>query len=124
MALLRVAGGGRTAARMLAAPAAASCCGDCTIRAVVAAAGLTVEDLDLVVLHQANVRILDAAAEQLGIDRSKMFVNLDRYGNTSAGSIPLALDEAMQAGRIQPGDRVLVSGFGAGLTWGTVIIEW
>jgi 3-oxoacyl-[acyl-carrier-protein] synthase III len=97
---------------------------DDTIRAVVAAAGLTVEDLDLVVLHQANVRILDAAAEQLGIDRSKMFVNLDRYGNTSAGSIPLALDEAMQAGRIQPGDRVLVSGFGAGLTWGTVIIEW
>ena len=54
-------------------------------------------------LHQANVRILDAAAEQLGIDRSKMFVNLDRYGNTSAGSIPLALDEAMQAGRIRAG---------------------
>ncbi len=97
---------------------------DDTIRAVVAAAGITVDDLDLVVLHQANIRILDAAAEQLGIDRKKMFVNLDRYGNTSAGSIPLALDEAMQAGRIQPGDRVLVSGFGAGLTWGTVIIEW
>ena len=92
---------------------------DETIRAVVDAADLTIDDIDLVVLHQANIRILDAACEQLGIDRQKMFVNLDRYGNTSAGSIPLALDEAFAAGRIRPGDRVLVSGFGAGLTWGT-----
>ena len=63
-------------------------------------------------------------AQQLGIDRQKMFVNLDRYGNTSAGSIPLALDEAFAAGRIHPGDRVLISGFGAGLTWGTAILRW
>ncbi|HTU24352.1 MAG TPA: beta-ketoacyl-ACP synthase III [Pirellulales bacterium] len=97
---------------------------DETIRAVLDSAGLTIADLDLFVLHQANIRILDAAAEQLGIDRQKMFVNLDRYGNTSAGSIPLALDEAFVAGRIRPGDRVLVSGFGAGLTWGTVILRW
>ena len=97
---------------------------DETIRAVVDAADLTIDDLDLVVLHQANIRILDVACEQLGIDRQKMFVNLDRYGNTSAGSIPLALDEAFVAGRIHPGDRVLVSGFGAGLSWGTLIIKW
>jgi 3-oxoacyl-[acyl-carrier-protein] synthase III len=97
---------------------------DETVRAVVDAAGLTIHDLDLVVLHQANIRILDVAAEQLGIDPQKMFVNLDRYGNTSAGSIPLALDEAFAAGRIHPGDRVLVSGFGAGLTWGTAILRW
>ncbi|HEY1786113.1 MAG TPA: 3-oxoacyl-[acyl-carrier-protein] synthase III C-terminal domain-containing protein, partial [Pirellulales bacterium] len=88
------------------------------------AAGLSIDDLDLIVLHQANIRILDAAAEQLGIDRQKMFVNLDRYGNTSAGSIPLAMDEAFVAGRIRPGDRILVSGFGAGLTWGTAILRW
>jgi 3-oxoacyl-[acyl-carrier-protein] synthase-3 len=81
-------------------------------------------DLDLIVLHQANIRILDAAAESLGVDRQKMFVNLDRYGNCSAGSIPLALDEAFSQGRIRPGDRVLVSGFGAGLAWGTAIIRW
>ena len=97
---------------------------DDTIRAVVDAADLTIDDLDLVVLHQANIRIMDAAAEQLGIDRQKMFVNLDRYGNTSAGSIPLALDEAFVAGRIHPGDRVLLSGFGAGLAWGTAILRW
>ncbi len=97
---------------------------DETIRGVVDAADLTIADIDLVVLHQANIRILDAAAAQLGIDRQKMFVNLDRYGNTSAGSIPLALDEAFAAGRIRPGDRVLISGFGAGLTWGTAILRW
>jgi len=97
---------------------------DETIRAVIDSAGLSIDDLDLIVLHQANIRILDAAAEQLGMDRAKMFVNLDRYGNTSAGSIPLALDEAFAAGRIHPGDRVLVSGFGAGLTWGTAILRW
>jgi 3-oxoacyl-[acyl-carrier-protein] synthase-3 len=97
---------------------------DDTVRSVLATAGMTVDELDLVVLHQANIRILEAAAEQLGIDRQKMFVNLDRFGNTSAGSIPLALDEAAQAGRIRPGDRVLVSGFGAGLAWGTAILGW
>ncbi len=97
---------------------------DETIRGVTAHAGLTIDDLDLVVLHQANVRILDAAAQQLGIDPAKMFINLDRYGNTSAASVPLALDEAIDLGRLHRGDRVLISGFGAGLAWGTGILRW
>lgn len=87
-------------------------------------AGLTADDIDLVVFHQANTRILDAAGDALGFDRRKLFVNLDRYGNTSAGSIPLALDEARQAGLIKPGSRILLSGFGAGLAWGTGIWRW
>ena len=95
-----------------------------SIRAVLAAAELTPRDLKLVVLHQANRRILDAAAETLGISPETMVVNLDRYGNTSAGSIPLALDEALAAGRINRGDHLLLSGFGAGLSWGTAVIRW
>jgi 3-oxoacyl-[acyl-carrier-protein] synthase-3 len=95
-----------------------------TIRETLAAASLTARDLDLVVLHQANRRILDAAAESLGIPTEKVIVNLDRYGNTSAGSIPLVLDELSVAGRIKRGDRVLLSGFGAGLAWGTGIFQW
>jgi len=95
-----------------------------SIRAVVAAAGLTTDDLSLIVLHQANRRILDAAADALGIPREKLLVNLDRFGNTSAGSIPLALDEALAAGRLQRGDHILLSGFGAGLAWGTGVLRW
>ena len=95
-----------------------------SIRSVIAAAGLTTDDLSLVVLHQANRRILDAAADALGIAREKLLVNLDRYGNTSAGSIPLALDEALAAGRLRRGDHVLLSGFGAGLAWGTAVLRW
>jgi 3-oxoacyl-[acyl-carrier-protein] synthase-3 len=87
-------------------------------------AQLTMADIDLVVYHQANTRILDAAAQMLGIDREKMFVNLDRYGNTSAASIPLALDEAAKAGLIHRGSRILLSGYGAGLAWGTGILRW
>jgi 3-oxoacyl-[acyl-carrier-protein] synthase-3 len=95
-----------------------------SIRQVVAAAGLTTDDLSLVVLHQANRRILDAAADALGVAREKLLINLDRYGNTSAGSIPLALDEALAAGRLRRGDHVLLSGFGAGLAWGTAVLRW
>ena len=69
-------------------------------------------------------RILDAAAEHLGLDPAKLVVNLDRYGNTSAGTIPLALDEIYRSGRLQRGDRVLLSGFGAGLSWGTAVLRW
>jgi 3-oxoacyl-[acyl-carrier-protein] synthase-3 len=87
-------------------------------------AGLTAEDISLVVLHQANRRILDAAAEHLGIAPEKLVVNLDRFGNTSAASIPLALDEIDRAGRLRRGDKLLVSGFGAGLSWGTGILRW
>ncbi len=87
-------------------------------------AQLTPDEIDLVVLHQANVRIIDAAVDSLGIDREKVVVNLDRYGNTSAGSIPLALAEAHQQGRVHRGDRVLLCGFGAGLAWGSAIVQW
>ena len=81
-------------------------------------------EVDLVILHQANIRIIDSAVRDLGFDREKIVVNLDRYGNTSAGSIPLALDEAYQQGRIQRGDHILMCGFGAGLTWGTALVRW
>ncbi len=95
-----------------------------SVRDVLDHAKLSTDDIDLVVLHQANVRILDAAAEELGINRQKMFVNLEKYGNTSAGSIPLALDEAVQQGRIRRGNNVLMCGFGAGLVWGTILWRW
>lgn len=87
-------------------------------------AGLRIRDLDLVVFHQANIRIIDAALEDLGIPRDKVVVNLDRYGNTSAGSMPLALDEAYHQGRIRRGNHVLLSGFGGGLAWGAAVVKW
>ena len=95
-----------------------------TITSVLAGASLAPEDVDLVILHQANIRIIDAAIGKLGIDRDRVFVNLDRYGNTSGGSIPLALAEAHAAGRIKRGDNIVVSGFGAGLAWGTAVLRW
>jgi 3-oxoacyl-[acyl-carrier-protein] synthase-3 len=91
---------------------------------VVRYAEMTIEDLDLVVLHQANARIIDSAIQGLGIDRDKVFVNLDRYGNTTAASIPLALDEALAAGKLQRGDHILLNGFGAGLTWGAGVFRY
>lgn len=95
-----------------------------TILCVLEGAQLNFDDIDLVVLHQANARIIDSAIGKLGMDRDKVFVNLDRYGNTSAGSIPLALDEAHRQGRIRRGDHIIVSGFGAGLAWGTAVLRW
>lgn len=97
---------------------------DESITAVLKESQLTPGDINLVVLHQANVRIVYAATDVLGIDRKKVFLNLDRYGNTSAGSVPLALDEAYQQGRIHRGDNILLSGFGAGLAWGTAVLRW
>ena len=85
---------------------------------------LTPSDLDLVVFHQANMRIIDSAVSDLELDRNKVLVNLDRYGNTSAASIPLVLDEAHRQGRIRRGDHVLLCGFGAGLAWGTAVVRW
>ena len=93
-------------------------------RRVVEAAGLTVDQIDWWLLHQANVRILDAAVDSLGIDREKVVMHLDRYGNTSAGSVPIALDETLRAGQIERGQRLLMCGFGAGLTWGTIAWLW
>jgi 3-oxoacyl-[acyl-carrier-protein] synthase-3 len=95
-----------------------------SIHDVLAHASLEIDDIDLVVLHQANARIIDAAAESIGIDRDRIIVNLDRFGNTSAASIPICMTEAVEAGRLQPGHRVLLCGFGAGLAWGTAIQQW
>src|SRR5947207_5353906 len=95
-----------------------------TIQDVLAAAGLTTEDVSLYVAHQANIRIINAAIDVLHIPRSKVFNNLEKYGNTSAGSIPIALDEAAAEGRLKSGQLVLLSGFGAGLAWGTAVMRW
>jgi 3-oxoacyl-[acyl-carrier-protein] synthase III len=91
---------------------------------IAAAAKLELTDFDWWLLHQANVRILDAAVQSLGIERERVVMHLDRYGNTSAGSIPIALDETFRAGKIRRGHHLLLSGFGAGLTWGTMALRW
>ncbi len=95
-----------------------------TIELVLGKTGMSPNDVSLYVLHQANIRIINAAMDQLGIAPEKVFNNLQRYGNTSGGSIPIALDEAFQAGRIRRGDTILLSGFGAGLTWGTGLLRF
>lgn len=87
-------------------------------------ANLKLDDIDLVIPHQANRRILESAAKKLGLPLEKFVINLDRYGNTSAGSIPLALAEAYKAGRIKPGNNVLLVGFGGGLSWGSLLLRW
>ena len=84
---------------------------------------LTTRDIDWLIPHQANVRIIDATAKRLGIDASKLVVTVDRHGNTSAASIPLALDLAVRDGRIQPGQRVMLIGVGGGVTWGAALVE-
>ena len=95
-----------------------------TVRDVLEHCQLAIDDVDLVAFHQANVRIIEAAATDLGIPSDKLAVNLTRYGNTSAASVPLCLDEANRSGRLQPGDKVLLCGFGAGLAWGTALLQW
>lgn len=87
-------------------------------------AGLTTEDIACVIPHQANLRIIHAIADRLKISRDKMFVNLDKYGNTSAAAVAIALDEANRTGRIKHGDYVLMVVFGGGLTWASTVIEW
>jgi 3-oxoacyl-[acyl-carrier-protein] synthase-3 len=91
---------------------------------VLSQAGVRVDQVDLFLLHQANQRIIDSAVADLNVEASKVFVNLDRYGNTSAASIPLALDEAVRRGRVRRGDMLLICGFGAGLAWGTALWRW
>jgi len=92
--------------------------------AILAACDKTLDDVDVYVPHQANVRIIDHATRKLGIDPKKVVVNVDRYGNTSSGSIPLALADARTAGMLREGQLVLMTGMGAGLTWGSALIEW
>src|SRR5262249_54105401 len=92
--------------------------------AVLAKADRTVAEVRWFIPHQANIRIIHAASDVLGFTRDAVFKNLDRYGNTSGGSIPIALDEAVRDGSIRPGELILTSGFGAGLTWGTALWRW
>jgi 3-oxoacyl-[acyl-carrier-protein] synthase-3 len=101
------------------------------IRTVVESAGIALEragvaaaDIDWFIPHQANARIIEAASSRLGMSRDKTIVNIDRYGNTSAASIPLAMAEAADAGRLRVGDLILMSGFGAGMTWGSAVLRW
>lgn len=87
-------------------------------------AGLSLEDVDLLIPHQANIRIIDATARRLGVDESKVYVNIHSYGNTSAATIPVALTEALEEGRIQSGDIVVFTAFGGGLTWASSVVRW
>ncbi len=87
-------------------------------------AGLAAADVDLLIPHQANLRIIEATAKHAGMPMSKVMVNLDRFGNTSSASIPLALDQAAAEGRIKPGSVLLLVAFGAGFTWGSVVLRW
>jgi 3-oxoacyl-[acyl-carrier-protein] synthase-3 len=87
-------------------------------------AGVALDDIDLWVPHQANYRIIDAAARRIGLPIDRVAINIDEYGNTSSASIPLALDEAIRKGRVKSGDHVLLAGFGSGLTWGATLLKW
>jgi 3-oxoacyl-[acyl-carrier-protein] synthase III len=91
---------------------------------VAATAGISMEDIDLWVPHQANFRIIDAAARRIGLPLDRVAINIDEYGNTSSASIPLALEEAIRAGRVKKGDHILLAGFGSGLTWGACLMQW
>ena len=93
-------------------------------REVLAAAGKEVSDVDWFIPHQANIRIMEATAKKLGLPASKLVATVDHHGNTSAASIPLALDEAVRDGRIQPGQTLLLEGVGGGFTWGAVLLRW
>jgi 3-oxoacyl-[acyl-carrier-protein] synthase III len=95
---------------------------DESARETVAAAGMTLEDIDWLIPHQANLRILEATAKKLGLSRDKLVVTVDHHGNTSAASVPLALDEYVRAGRIRTGQRLLLQGVGGGFTWGSSLV--
>jgi len=97
---------------------------DDSTRRSLALAGLTIQDIDLLIPHQANIRIIDAAAKRLGLSESAVFSNVHRYGNTSAASIPLALVEARDEGLLHEGDTVVLVGFGAGLSWASCVLNW
>ena len=92
--------------------------------AILEECGMSIDEVDVYVPHQANVRIIDHAARKLGVPEEKIVVNVHKYGNTSSGSIPLALADAADDGRLEPGKLVLLTGMGAGLTWGSALIEW
>ena len=91
---------------------------------VLSKAGLTIDDLKLVIPHQANKRIIQAVAKSLGVQNDKVFMNVEKYGNTSAASVPIALCEAAEEGRLDANDYVALVGFGAGLSWGAAVLQW
>lgn len=93
-------------------------------REVIAQAGLELDDVEVVIPHQANLRIIEAAARGLRMPIDRFFINIQRYGNTSTASIPIAVCEAVECGRVRPGDHLILVGFGAGLTWGALALEW
>ena len=94
------------------------------ISEALADAGLTIDEVDWLLLHQANIRIMQSVAEKLGVSFDKVLHNLSEYGNTSAGSIPLALEEAVSSGHVKKGDVIVCAGFGAGLSWGAAVLRW
>lgn len=91
---------------------------------VVEKAGLESDDIDMFIPHQANIRIMESARERLGIEREKMSVSVNRFGNTSAASIPLSIQQELENGRIKDDDTLVLVGFGGGLTWGAMVIKW
>ena len=97
--------------------------GDCTAR-LLERHGFSAKDVDLFIPHQANLRIIEAAAKRVGLPMDRVFVNIDRYGNTGAASVYVALAEAVTAGRLHPGDLVLMAAFGGGFTWGAALVRW
>ncbi len=97
--------------------------GDAALR-VIRDGGLTAEQVDLLIPHQANLRIIKATAERLGLPMEKVYLNIEKYGNTSAASVPMALDEARRTGVIKKGDHIVSVAFGGGLTWGAVLLRW
>ena len=92
--------------------------------AILEKSGTDSEDIDLMIPHQANIRIIEATAKRIKLPMDRVFVNIHKYGNTSAASIPIALDEAVRTNRIKPGDKIMLVAFGAGFTWGSVLVEW
>ncbi|MGI8516262.1 MAG: beta-ketoacyl-ACP synthase III [Acidimicrobiia bacterium] len=97
--------------------------GDASVR-VLEKAGIALEEVDLLIPHQANIRIIDATARRLKLDPGKVMINIQSYGNTSAATIPVALTEALEAGRVEPGALIVIAAFGAGLSWGAAVIRW
>jgi 3-oxoacyl-[acyl-carrier-protein] synthase-3 len=103
--------------------AAVRCMSEAADQALVRA-GLTIDDIKLMIPHQANYRIIDATARYAGLPPEKVYINVDRYGNMSSATLPIALDEALECGRIQPGDNILLVAFGAGFTWASMVLRW
>ena len=94
------------------------------IKEVLEETGNTAEDIDQFIIHQANYRIIESIAKRLKVDLEKFPVNMEHYGNTSGASVPILLDELNRAGKLKNGDKLVLAGFGAGLTWGAVLLEW